>query len=126
MQVYFRFRSEPDFERIVHDVTVATLFDVKREVVRRRKLRYPDFELQAFEVLGIPADGSDLRELPDESQVIHPCTSILFKRIPVPKQCKGCIPSLIERLRHNTPLTPEQYQHFFLPDIVVHQPVVNV
>ncbi|KAJ3200626.1 hypothetical protein HDU82_008733 [Entophlyctis luteolus] len=81
--VFYKFRSARDFDQMVFDGLGVSVFDLKREIMLKKKLgKGTDFDLLVYN-----AQTND--EYPDDNQVIPRNTSILVARRPAAKHARG-------------------------------------
>ncbi|KAJ1503783.1 hypothetical protein HMI54_007786 [Coelomomyces lativittatus] len=75
--IHYKFRSAKDYDSILMDGMGMSAFDLKREIVRRKKLKGEDFDL----ILSNAESGDEFK---DDAAIISRNSSIIVRRTPVP------------------------------------------
>ncbi|KAI9190207.1 Protein mpe1 [Blastocladiella emersonii ATCC 22665] len=84
--IHYKFKSAKAHDSLVVDGMGMSAFDLKREIVRQKKLKGEDFDL----VLVNAESGDEFR---DDMALVPRNSSIIVKRIPVPDAKKRGIPA---------------------------------
>ncbi|KAI9220518.1 DWNN domain-containing protein [Blastocladiella britannica] len=88
--IHFKFKSAKMHDSLVCDGLGMSAFDLKREIVRAKKFKGDDFDLELYDA----ATGAPLK---DDTSLVPRNSSVVIKRIPVPDAKKRGIPAGIAK-----------------------------
>ncbi|ORZ30753.1 DWNN domain-domain-containing protein [Catenaria anguillulae PL171] len=84
--IHYKFKSAKTHDSLVVDGMGMTAFDLKREIVRAKKLKGEDFDL-------VLSNAESLEEYKNDRALVPRNSSIIVRRIPVPDAKKRGIPA---------------------------------